>query len=97
MGGYTTGPYTLKPGEKIAVSTTSRFHVRAVGSATAIVLLDVNQPGNPTNVAASTSVWFSKNPGVTNDPTVEAVGGFVVINDPLGSGVESRCIIGDFE
>jgi hypothetical protein len=58
-----------------------------VGSATAIVLLDVNQPGNLVNLSANTSTWLKKNPGVTNDPTVEAVGGFVVINDPLGSGV----------
>lgn len=86
MGGYTTGPYTLKPGEKIAVSTAWNFHVRTVGSATAIVLINVNRPGSAVNVPANTAMWLTKQPG-TPDPTVEAVGGFVVINDPLGSGL----------
>jgi hypothetical protein len=87
MGGYVEGPYTLRAGEKIAVRTVSQFHVRTVGSATAIVLLDVNQPASPINLSANTSTWLKKNPGQVNDPTVEAVGGYVVINDPLGSGV----------
>lgn len=86
MGGYVEGPYTLRAGEIIAVKTVSRFHVRTVGGATAIVLLDVNRPGSAVNVPANTSMWLTKNSG-TSDPTVEAVGGDVVINDPLGSGV----------
>lgn len=87
MGGYVDGHmYTLKPGEIIAVRTISQFHVRTVGG-TARVLLDVNQPGNPITVAANSGTWLKKPAGVPNDPTVEAVGGFVVINDPLGSGL----------
>lgn len=87
MGGFVDGHmYTLKPGEKIAVRTNYNFHVRTMGSATAIVLLDVNRPASAVNVPANTSMWLTK-PSGAPDPTVEAVGGFVVINDPLGSGV----------
>ncbi|MCK1553138.1 hypothetical protein IVB11_29890 [Bradyrhizobium sp. 177] len=82
MGGYVEGPYTLRAGEKIAVRTNYNFHVRTVGSATAIVLIDVNRPGSAVNVPANTSMWLTKQSG-TPDPTVEAVGGYVVIGEPL--------------
>lgn len=92
MSAYIEGRvYSLKSGEKISVRSGGQFSVRTLSSSTARVYLDENRPETLTNVSANTSVTLKMPPGC-NSASVEAIGDWVVINDPTGTGVPDTSV-----
>lgn len=83
--------YSLKAGEKISVRTTSQIFVRTMSDSTARVLLDENRPETLTIIPAGTSATLTIPPGCRS-ALVEAVGGWVVINDPSGTRVPDTSV-----
>lgn len=91
IGGYVVDqPHTLKAGEKISVRVDhARFGVRTVIGSTAKVYLNENRPETLTTVAENTSAILVCPAPYPCWASVEAVGGYVVINDITGTGIEA--------
>lgn len=83
--------YSMKAGEKISVRTSAKFHIRTLSGSTARVYLDECRPETLTNISANTSTWLTLPPGC-NSASVEAIGDWVVLNDPTGTGVPDTSV-----
>lgn len=92
MAPYIEGrTYSMKAGERISVRAASQFHIRTLASSTARVFLDENRPETLRNISASTSTWLTMPPGCTS-ALVEAIGDWVVLNDPTGTSVPDTSV-----
>ncbi|MET4630466.1 hypothetical protein ABIB83_007518 [Bradyrhizobium sp. I1.8.5] len=89
MSGYVVDqPHTLKAGEKISVRVDhGGFGVRTPPGSTALVYLNESRPETLITVAANTNRILICPAPYPCWASVEAVGGFVIINDPAGTGV----------
>lgn len=89
MGGYVVNqPYTLRAGEKISVRVDhANFGVRTPAGSTARVYLDESRPETLVNISANQNVILTSPPPYPRWASVEALTGFVIINDPAGTGV----------